>query len=116
MIRVPPLQFATLLLASVFVAQAVLRIAQLEFNILRFAVIGWPAWAVWVVAATELLGALALLQRASFKAGAVLLALVCIAFAWTYASLGVPEAAYRPVALVAAIIGLTMLRAIRPAA
>lgn len=115
MIRIPLLHLATLLLASVFVAQAVLRLVQLEFNILRFAVLGWPAWAVWAVSAAELLGAAALLYRPSFAPGAALLALVCIAFAWTYASLGVPEAATQPLALVAAIIGLTILRVLRPA-
>jgi len=40
--RIAPLQLATLAIASVFVARAAVRMVQPEFNILRFAVLGWP--------------------------------------------------------------------------
>jgi hypothetical protein len=110
LLRIPPLQFATLLLASIFVARAALRLAQPEFNVLRFAVLGWPPWAVWVVSAAELAGAALLLHASSFRLGASVLALVCIAFVWVYASIGVPEAGLGSAGLMAAIIGLLMLR------
>ena len=45
--RIAPLQLATLAIASVFVARAAVRMVQPEFNILRFAVLGWPPWTVW---------------------------------------------------------------------
>jgi hypothetical protein len=108
--RMSPLQFATLLLASIFVARAALRLAQPEFNVLRFAVLGWSPWAVWVVSSAELAGAALLLHVSSFRIGAGVLALVCIAFVWVYASVGVPEAGLGSAGLLAAIIGLVMLR------
>ena len=111
--RISPLRFATLLLASIFVARAALRLAQPEFNVLRFAVLGWPPWAVWVVSVAELAGAALLLHVASFRIGASVLALVCIAFSWTYASIGVPEAGLGSAGLLAAIIGLVLLRSQR---
>lgn len=110
MIRIPPLYFATLVVASIFVARAALRLVQPEFNILRFAVLGWPPWAVWAVSAAEILGAVLLLRDQTFRAGAVLLALVAAAFLWTYAAIDVPAAGLGSAGMLAALIGLALLR------
>lgn len=106
-----PLRFATLLVASIFVARAALRLIHPEFNVLRFAVLGWPPWSVWVVSAAELAGAALLAGAASFRVGAATLGLVAGAFVWTYARLGVPEAGLGSAGLLAALIGLALWRA-----
>jgi hypothetical protein len=103
-------QAATIAVALVFVAQAALRLAQPEFNILRFAVLGWPPWSVWAVSAAELFGAAMLLRAGSFQFGALLLAVVAVSFLWTYAALGVPEAGMGWGGMLVALAGLTLLR------
>ena len=110
MIRIPPLYFATMMVASIFVARAALRLLQPEFNILRFAVLGWPPWAVWTVSAAEILGAILLLGDRTFGAGAALLALVSAAFLWAYAGVGVPAAGLGSAGMLAALAGLVLLR------
>lgn len=110
MIRIPPLYFATMLVASIFVARAALRLLQPEFNILRFAVLGWPPWAVWAVSIAEILGAVLLLRDETFRAGAALLGIVSAAFLWAYASVGVPAAGLGSAGMLAALIGLAVLR------
>jgi hypothetical protein len=108
--RVPPLQLATLVIASIFAARALLRLLHPEFNILRFAVLGWPPWTLWVISAAELAGALLLLSAATFRIGALALATVAGAFVLTYARLGVPEAGLGSAGLLAALAGLAWLR------
>jgi hypothetical protein len=108
--RIAPLQVATLAIASVFVARAAVRMVQPEFNILRFAVLGWPPWTVWAVSAAELAGAALLLWGATFRAGALLLAIVAAAFLVTYARIGVPAAGLGSGGLLIALAGLVMLR------
>jgi len=115
MIRIPPLQFATLLVASLWVAQALLRVLHAEFNILRFAVLGWPPWAVWATSAAEIAGALMLLHPRSFAWGGILLALVAGLFLWTYAGMGALQAGYGHGGLLAAVAGLLLLRRLRRA-
>lgn len=110
MIRIPLHYFATLLVAAVFAARALLRLAQPEFHVLHFAVLGWPAWAVWGTSGAELAGALLLLRRDTFPVGAVLLVLLCAAFAWAYASAGAPEAGLGSLGLLAALVGLLLRR------
>jgi hypothetical protein len=110
MMRLRPLQIATLAIASIFVARAALRLLQPEFNILRFAVLGWPPWAVWVVSAAEIFGAALLLRANSFRFGALLLALVAAAFLLAYVRIGVPEAGMGSAGMLIALAGLTLLR------
>lgn len=110
MIRVPPLQAATIVIAAIFAARAALRLTHPEFNILRFAVLGWPAWSLWVVSLAELAGAVLLVREASFRYGALLLAAVATAFLVTYVRLGVPEAGLGAAGLLAALLGVAMLR------
>lgn len=110
MIRVPPLQLATVVIASIFAARALLRLLHPEFNILRFAVLGWPPWTLWAVSATELVGALLLLSAATFRIGALALATVAGAFLLTYARLGVPEAGLGSAGMLMALAGLAWLR------
>ena len=110
MIRISPLQVAALAIASVFVAQAALRLVQPEFNVLRFAVLGWPPWAVWAVSAAELIGAGLLVRADSFRLGALVLAAVAAAFVFAYARAGAPEAGLGWGGLLVALIGLAWLR------
>lgn len=110
MTRVPLHYFATLLVASIFAARALLRLAQPEFYVLHFAVLGWPAWAVWGTSAAELIGALLLLRRDTFPVGVALLAAISVAFAWTYAGAGAPEAGLGSVGLLVALVGLLLRR------
>jgi hypothetical protein len=110
MIRISPLQLATLAIAAIFVARAMLRLTHPEFNILRFAVLGWPAWALWVVSAAELAGAALLLRAGSFRFGAWLLTAVAAAFLVTYFRIGVPTAGLGSAGLLAALLGLAILR------
>jgi hypothetical protein len=108
--RLTAVQFATVAVALGFVAQAALRLAQPEFNILRFAVLGWPPWSVWAVSAAELFGAAMLLRAGSFQFGALLLAIVAASFVWTYARIGVPEAGMGWGGMLVALAGLVLLR------
>lgn len=110
MIRIPPVQLGTLVLASLFIAQALLRMVHAEFNILRFAVLGWPPWAVWGVSAAEIAGALLLLHPRAFPAGALILASVAGAFIWAYTSAGAPQAGSGQAGLVLALVALAFLR------
>lgn len=115
MIRIPALRFATLLVASLWVAVALLRMLHAEFNILRFAVLGWPPWAVWAISATEIAGALMLLHPRSFAWGATFLGLVAGLFLWTYAGMNAIQAGYGHAGLLAAVVGLAVLRHLKPA-
>jgi hypothetical protein len=108
--RISPLQLASLAIAAMFVARALLRLAQPEFNILRFAVLGWPPWAVWAVSGAELAGALLLIRTPTRYLGAALLALVAGAFLLTYVRLGVPEAGLGAAGLLVALAGLLLLQ------
>ena len=110
MIRIRPLSLAIIVLASIFAARAALRLAQQEFYVLHFAVLGWPAWAVWVVSIAELAGALLLLQRATFAAGTVLLGLVAGSFTLAYLQAGAPVEALGPGGLLLALAGIAFLR------
>lgn len=110
MMRVSPLQLATLAIAAVFVARALLRLAQPEFNVLRFAVLGWPPWSVWAVSLAELVGAALLVQAATFRFGAVLLAATAAAFLLTYLRIGVPAAGLGSAGMLLALAGVVMLR------
>jgi hypothetical protein len=109
-IRISPRQFATLAIASVFVAQAALRLVQPELNVLRFAVLGWPPWAVWAVSAAELIGAALLVRADSFRLGALVLAAVAGAFVFTYARAGAPGAGLGWGGLLVALLALAWLR------
>lgn len=109
MIRIAPLQLAALAIAAIFVARAVLRLLHPEFNILRFAVMGWSPWMLWAVSAAELAGAALLLRPESLRLGAALLAVVAGAFLWTYVRLGVPEAGFGAAGMLAALAGLVLL-------
>lgn len=110
MMRWRPLQVATLAIAAIFVARAALRLAQPEFNVLRFAVLGWPPWAVWTVSVAELVGAALLLWAATFRLGALVLAGVAAAFLLAYVSAGAPEAGMGAGGLLVALAGLALLR------
>jgi hypothetical protein len=110
MIRIPALQLAAVVVASIFAARAVLRLARLEFYVLHFAVLGWPAWAVWALSAAELAGALLLLRRATFLPGAALLALAAGSFVFAYLRAGAPMEALGPGGLLLALAGLAFLR------
>ncbi|NHA13862.1 hypothetical protein [Thioalkalivibrio sp. XN279] len=110
MIRIAPLPLAIIMLASIFAARAALRLAQAEFYVLHFAVLGWPAWAVWAVSIAELAGALLLLQRATFPAGAILLGLVAGSFTFAYLQAGAPVEALGPGGLLLALGGIAFLR------
>jgi hypothetical protein len=110
MIRVPPLQAATFVVAAIFAARAALRLTHPEFNILRFAVLGWPAWSLWAVSLAELAGAVLLVRGETFRFGALLLAAVAAAFLVTYFRIGVPEAGLGSAGLLAALLGVAMLR------
>jgi hypothetical protein len=109
-IRIPPLQVALIFLASIFAARAVLRLAQFEFNVLHFAVLGWPAWAVWAFSIAELAGALLLLRRATLSFGALMLGLVATAFAVAYLRAEAPVEALGPGGLLLALAGIAFLR------
>ena len=108
--RIPMLQVAAVVVASIFAARAALRLAQPEFNVLHFAVLGWPAWAVWLISAAELAGALLLLRRKTFPAGAALLGLVAGAFTFAYLRAGAPLEALGPGGLLLALAGIAFLR------
>lgn len=110
MIRVSAQQFAVLAIAAIFVARAALRLAQPEFNVLRFAVLGWAPWAVWAVSAAEIVGAALLMRAATFHLGALALAGVAGLFVVTYMRMGVPEAGLGAAGLLAALAGLALLR------
>ncbi|MFU8894788.1 MAG: hypothetical protein ACNA8J_00225 [Gammaproteobacteria bacterium] len=110
MSSVRSLQIAVLAIASVFVARALLRLWHPEFNILRFAVLGWAPWTVWAISAAELLGAVLLLKTPTFRLGVAVLAAVSGAFLVTYARIGVPEAGLGSAGLLAALGGLYLLR------
>lgn len=112
MIRLRPLQIAILAVAAVFVAHAALRLVQPEFNILRFAVLGWPPWSVWAVSAAELAGAALLLRVATFRYGALVLAAVSLLFLATYVRIGVPEAGMAPAGMLVALAGVALWRRI----
>lgn len=114
MIRVPPLQAATIVIAAIFAARAVLRLTHPEFNILRFAVLGWPAWSLWAVSLAELAGAVLLVRSATFRVGALLLAAVAAAFLVTYFRIGAPEAGLGSAGLLGALLGVAILRRHRP--
>lgn len=103
------LHAAVLAIASIFVARALLRLWHPEFNILRFAVLGWAPWAVWAISAAELSGALLLLRTSTFRLGLAVLAVVSGAFLVTYARLGVPAAGLGSAGLLAALGGLYLL-------
>jgi hypothetical protein len=113
--RLSATQMATLVVASIFAARAVLRFAQLEFNILRFAVLGLPSWAVWGVSVAELAGAVLLVRRASFPAGVMVLAAVAVLFLLAYVRVGVPAAGMDSAGLLIALGGLVLLHRRREA-
>jgi uncharacterized membrane protein YphA (DoxX/SURF4 family) len=113
MTRPTLLQVATFAIALVFAAHGVLRLLHPEFNILRFAVLGWPAWSVWAVSIAEISGAILLVRTASFPLGAVVLAIVSGAFLLTYARIGSPEAGVGSAGLLSALLGLAFLRRAR---
>jgi hypothetical protein len=110
MSRIPMLQLATIVVASIFAARAALRLAQVEFNVLHFAVLGWPAWSVWVISAAEIGGALLLLRRATFPLGAALLGFAAGAFVFAYLRAGAPVEALGPGGLLLALAGIAFLR------
>ncbi len=92
MSRLPALQWVTIALAAAFAARALLRLFQVDFYVLHFAVLGWPPWAVWAISVAELAGAVLLLRRSSFFPGAVMLAGVTGALVAAYARAGAPAA------------------------
>lgn len=110
MIRVSWRQFAVLAIASIFVARAALRLLQPEFNILRFAVLGWAPWAIWAVSVAEIVGAALLVRATTFRLGALVLAAVAGLFLAAYLRIGVPAAGLGAGGLLAALAGLVLLR------
>lgn len=108
--RFPLVQAAIIVVASIFAARALLRLVRIEFNVLHFAVLGWPAWAVWVISAAELAGALLLLRRSTFGPGAALLGLAAGAFVYAYLRAGAPVEALGPGGLLLALVGIAVLR------
>lgn len=103
-------QLATFAIALIFAAHGALRLSHPEFNILRFAVLGWPPWSVWAVSIAEIAGAILLLRAGSFHVGAAVLAMVSGAFLLTYAHIGVPEAGAGSAGMLVALAGLALLR------
>jgi uncharacterized membrane protein YphA (DoxX/SURF4 family) len=107
------LQVATFAIALIFAAHGALRLSHPEFNVLRFAVLGWPPWSVWAISVAEIAGALLLLRAAWFHVGAAVLAVVSGAFLLTYARIGVPEAGAGSAGMLVALAGLVLMRRAR---
>jgi hypothetical protein len=109
-IRLRPLQVAVIVIAAIFVARAALRLAQPEFNILRFAVLGWPPWSMWAISVAELIGAALLFHVATFRYGVLVLATVSLLFLATYMRIGVPEAGMASAGMLVALAGVALWR------
>ncbi|MEJ2513748.1 MAG: DoxX family protein [Gammaproteobacteria bacterium] len=105
---------ATLALATVFAADGLLRLTRLEFHILQFAVWGYPAWMVWAVSVGQVVGAALLLWRRTFPAGVALLGLISFGFVVTHVMSGDGWVVIFPVAMLAGLAGLAVLRRGQP--
>ena len=110
MIRLPAAQWATLALAAAFAARALLRMFQVDFYVLHFAVLGWPPWTVWAISIAELAGAVLLLRPSTFFPGAVVLAGVTGAFVAAYARADAPAAGLDMAWFMIALLILAALR------
>jgi len=101
---------ATAALALVFSVEGTLRLARIDFHILRFAVWGYPAWAAWAVAIGQILGAVLLLWPRTFAAGAWLLAAISAGFVVTHLASGDGRVVLVPLAMLAGLAGLALAR------
>ncbi len=105
---------ATLALATIFAAEGLLRLTRLEFHVLQFAVWGYPPWSVWAVSIGQVVGAALLLWRSTFPAGVALLGFISAAFVFTHVASGDGWVVLAPLALLAGLAGLAMLRRGQP--
>lgn len=100
---------ATVAIALVFSVDGALRLARLEFHVLRFAVWGYPPWTVWAVSLAEIAGAFLLLWPGTFGAGVALLGSVAAGFAGTHIVHGDGAVVAVPLAMLAGVAGLALL-------
>lgn len=105
---------ATAALALVFSLEGSLRLARLDFYVLRFAIWGYPPWMVWVVSLGEIAGAVMLLWRETFTMGAAILGLICAGLVTTHLASGDGRVVLVPLAMLAALAGLVALRRAAP--
>lgn len=101
---------ATALVALVFSAEAALRLARLEFYVLRFAVLGYPPWMVWAVSLAQMAGAAMLLWPGTFRAGVSILGVVSAGFLVTHLANGDGGAVWAPLAMLCGLAGLVVMR------
>ena len=101
---------ATAALALVFSVEGTLRLARIDFHILRFAVWGYPAWVAWAVSIGQVVGAAMLLWPATFAAGAWLLAAISGGFVVTHLVSGDGLVVLVPLAMLAGLGGLALAR------
>jgi hypothetical protein len=101
---------ATLAMAVVFSIDGALRLARIEFHVLRFAVWGYPPWAVWAVSLGQILGAALLLWPRTFAAGAWLLAAISAGFVATHLASADGAVVTAPLAMLAGLGGLAAVR------
>jgi hypothetical protein len=101
---------ATAALALVFSVEGTLRLARIDFHILRFAVWGYPAWVTWAVSIGQVMGAALLLWPATFAAGAWLLAVISGGFVATHLVSGDGLVVLAPLAMLAGLAGLALAR------
>lgn len=97
-------------LALVFSVDGALRLARLEFHVLRFAVWGYPPWTVWAVSLAQIGGAFLLLWPRTFAVGAWLLALVSAGFVLTHLVHADGAVILVPVAMLGGVAGLAAMR------
>jgi hypothetical protein len=104
---------ATVVLAVVFSIEGTLRLARIDFHVLRFAVWGYPPWAVWAVSLGQILGAGLLLWPRTFAAGAWLLAAISAGFVATHVASGDGTVVFAPLAMLAGLGGLAAMRRVQ---
>lgn len=101
---------ATAALALVFSVEGTLRLARIDFHILRFAVWGYPAWMAWAVSVGQILGAALLLWPGTFAVGAWMLAVIAGGFVFTHLASGDGLVVLTPLAMLAGLAGLAVAR------
>ena len=101
---------ATVAIALVFSVEGTLRLARIDFHILRFAVWGYPAWLAWTVSMGQILGAALLLWPGTFVVGAGLLAVISTGFVFTHLASGDGLVVLAPLAMLAGLAGLVLVR------
>ncbi len=101
---------ATAAVALVFSVEGTLRLARIDFHILRFAMWGYPAWLAWAVSVGQVLGAALLLWPGTFVAGAWMLAVISGGFVYTHLDSGDGLVVLAPMAMLAGLAGLAFVR------